>query len=99
MPKLLSASQVEAYARDGYVSPIDVLNTNEVKTFRQDLEDWEKQRGQTIDFPEKSKSYLLFNWADQLAHHPRILDAVEDVIGPDILVYHSTLFLKELKMI
>ena len=87
--------QVEAYARDGYVSPIDVLSADEVKTFRQDLEDWEKQRGQTIDFPEKSKSYLLFNWADQLVHHPRILDAVEDVIGPDILVYHSTLFLKE----
>jgi ectoine hydroxylase-related dioxygenase (phytanoyl-CoA dioxygenase family) len=38
---------------------------------------------------------LLFDWADQLVHHPRILDAVEDVIGPDILVYHSTLFVKE----
>ena len=95
MPKLLSASQVEAYARDGYVSPIDVLSAEEVRAFRDDLEDWEKQRGQTIDFPEKSKSYLLFNWADQLVHHPRILDAVEDVIGSDILVYHSTLFLKE----
>ena len=95
MPKLLSASQVEAYARDGYVSPIDVLSSEEVRAFRDDLEDWEKQRGQTIDFPEKSKSYLLFNWADQLVHHPRILDAVEDVIGSDILVYHSTLFLKE----
>ena len=52
-------------------------------------------RGAAIDFPEKSKSYLLFNWADQIVHHPRILDAVEDLIGPDILVYHSTLFLKE----
>ena len=95
MPKLLSASQVAGYARDGYVSPIDVLTTDEVKNHRQDLENCEKLRGQTIDFPEKSKSYLLFNWADQLAHHPRILDAVEDAIGPDILVYHSTLFLKE----
>jgi ectoine hydroxylase-related dioxygenase (phytanoyl-CoA dioxygenase family) len=95
LPKLLSASQVEAYSRDGYVSPIDVLSAEEVRAFRDDLEDWEKQRGQTIDFPEKSKSYLLFNWADQLVHHPRILDAVEDVIGSDILVYHSTLFLKE----
>ena len=95
MPQLLSEAQVEGYARDGYVSPIDVLNQVEVKAFRQELEDWEKQRGQAIDFPEKSKSYLLFNWADQLVHHPSILDAVEDVIGPDILVYHSTLFLKE----
>jgi len=95
MPKLLSEAQVEGYARDGYVSPIDVLSAAEAQAFRQDLEDWETQRGQAIDFPEKSKSYLLFNWADQLVHHPRILDAVEDVIGPDILVYHSTLFLKE----
>ena len=95
MPKLLSEAQVQGYERDGYVSPIDVLSAAEVKAFRQELEDWEKQRGQAIDFPEKSKSYLLFNWADQLVHHPKILDAVEDVIGPDILVYHSTLFLKE----
>ena len=95
MPKLLSEAQVQGYERDGYVSPIDVLSAAEVKEFRQDLEGWEKQRGQAIDFPEKSKSYLLFNWADQLVHHPKILDAVEDVIGPDILVYHSTLFLKE----
>ena len=56
---------------------------------------WERDRGAPIDFPEKSKSYLLFDWADRLVHHPRILDAVEDLIGPDILVYHSTLFLKE----
>jgi ectoine hydroxylase-related dioxygenase (phytanoyl-CoA dioxygenase family) len=66
-----------------------------VRAHRQELEAWERARGAAIDFPEKSKSYLLFNWADQLVHHPRILDAVEDLIGPDILVYHSTLFLKE----
>ncbi|MSP36262.1 MAG: hypothetical protein EXR25_11075 [Limnohabitans sp.] len=61
MPKLLSEAQEEGYGRDGYVSPIDVLTSDEVKVFRQELEDWENQRGQAIDFPEKSKSYLLFN--------------------------------------
>ncbi|MFM8766407.1 MAG: phytanoyl-CoA dioxygenase family protein, partial [Rubrivivax sp.] len=66
-----------------------------VGALRGELEAWERERGAPIDFPEKSKSYLLFRWADQLVHHPRILDAVEDVIGPDILVYHSTVFLKE----
>ena len=95
MPKLLTSDQVQAYERDGFVYPIDVLDAQEVRSHRQDLEDWERQRGALIDFPEKSKSYLLFNWADQLVHHPRILDAVEDLIGPDILVYHSTLFVKE----
>jgi len=35
------------------------------------------------------------NSANALVHHPAALDAVEDVIGPDILVYHSTTWIKE----
>ena len=95
MNKLLTSAQAQAYEKDGYVSPVAVLTAEEVEQYRAELECWEKTRGAPIDFPEKSKSYLLFNWADQLVHHPKILDAVEDLIGPDILVYHSTLFLKE----
>ena len=95
MSKLLSPAQVAAYERDGFVCPVPVLSIAEAQAARAELEAWEAARGAPIDFPEKSKSYLLFDWADQLVHHPAILDAVEDLIGPDILVYHSTLFLKE----
>ena len=95
MTRHLSPEQVSAYERDGFVFPIDVLTPDEVRSLRSELQAWERARGAPIDFPEKSKSYLLFGWADALVHHPKILDAVEDVIGPDILVYHSTLFLKE----
>ena len=91
----LTPEQVAQYERDGFLHPIPVLSPDEVHRLRSELEAWEHSRGAPIDFPEKSKSYLLFDWADQLVHHPNILDAVEDVIGPDILVYHSTLFLKE----
>jgi non-heme Fe2+,alpha-ketoglutarate-dependent halogenase len=97
MPRLLTPEQVFAYEKHGLVFPVDVLSTQEVQEYRAELQNWEAARGSAIDFPEKSKSYLLFNWADQLVHHPKILDAVEDLIGPDILVYHSTLFLKEAK--
>ena len=95
MSKLLSPAQVAAFERDGFVCPVPVLSTTEAQAARTELEAWEAAQGGPIDFPEKSKSYLLFDWADQLVHHPAILDAVEDLIGPDILVYHSTLFLKE----
>ncbi len=95
MTRLLSQDQVQNYERDGFVCPIHVLEPGEVSALRGELQAWEQARGAAIDFPEKSKSYLLFNWADQLVHHPKILDAVQDLIGPDILVYHSTLFLKE----
>jgi non-haem Fe2+, alpha-ketoglutarate-dependent halogenase len=95
MTRLLTPEQVGGYGRDGFVFPIDVLSADEMRQFRGELEAWERQRNGPIDFPEKSKSYLLFNWADQLVHHPKVLNAVEDVIGSHILVYHSTLFLKE----
>jgi len=72
-----------------------VLNADEVRELRADLEHWEKQQGHPLDFPEKSKSYLLYKWADTLVHHPKVLDAVEDLIGPDILLYHSTMWIKE----
>lgn len=95
LPRRLSPEQIRAYGHDGFVCPVPVLEAGEVAELRGDLEAWEQLRGTPIDFPEKSKSYLLFDWADRLVHHASILDAVEDLIGPDILVYHSTLFLKE----
>jgi len=95
MPKILSPSQVEHYGRDGFAFPVPILEANEVRELRADLEYWERQQGRALDYPEKSKPYLLYGWADVLVHHPKVLDAVEDVIGPDILVYHATMWIKE----
>jgi ectoine hydroxylase-related dioxygenase (phytanoyl-CoA dioxygenase family) len=93
--KRLSGEMVRHYQEFGYCSPIPVLTADEVARHRAGLERYEAEAGHPIDFPEKSKSYLLFDWADELVHHPAILDAVEDLIGPDILVYHSTTWVKE----
>ncbi|MDP3240807.1 MAG: phytanoyl-CoA dioxygenase family protein [Reyranella sp.] len=95
MPKILTGMQVDQYRGEGFVFPVPVLTNDEVRELRADLEHWERQQGHPLDFPEKSKSYLLYKWADTLVHHPKVLDAVEDVIGPDILVYHSTMWIKE----
>ena len=95
MPRILSPAQVEQYRSDGFAFPVPVLDAAEVRDLRADLEHWERLQGHPLDFPEKSKSYLLYKWADTLVHHPKVLDAVEDVIGPNILVYHSTMWIKE----
>jgi hypothetical protein len=95
MPNILSAPQVDQYKRDGFAFPVPVLDANEVRELRADLEYWEGRQGRPLDYPEKSKPYLLYRWADVLVHHPKVLDAVEDVIGPDILVYHATMWIKE----
>ena len=45
--------------------------------------------------PVRHKPHLLFTWLNELIRHPRILDAVEDVIGPDILCWGTIFFIKE----
>jgi ectoine hydroxylase-related dioxygenase (phytanoyl-CoA dioxygenase family) len=42
----------------------------------------------------RHKPHLLFTWLNDLIRHPRILDAVEDVIGPDILCWSTGFFIK-----
>lgn len=95
MPKRLTEDQINHYRAHGYCYPVPVLSRDEFTEYRADLERYEAAIDAPLDFPEKSKPHLLFNWADQVAHHPAVLDAVEDLIGPDILLYHITLWTKE----
>ena len=77
MPKRLTDSQVKQYGNDGYLHPIAVLVEDEVRLARAEIEAFEAGTGKTMDYPEKSKSYLLFDWADRLIRHPGVLDVVE----------------------
>ena len=95
MSKKLTADQIASYRCDGYIAPVPVLNETEVAEYRRGLEDFERRDGAALDFPERSKSHLLFDWADAIVHHPNVLDAVEDLLGPDLLCYHLTMHIKE----
>ena len=97
MLKYLTNTQVSQYHESGFVSPVDVLTREEVTTCISEIEAFERETGQQIDFPYKSRSHQIFSWADRLVHHPKILDAVEDIIGPDIMCYHATLWVKPAK--
>lgn len=43
----------------------------------------------------RGASYTYLPWVNQVARDPRILDIVEDLLGPDLLVYTATFFMKE----
>lgn len=94
MPKLLANEAVEQYQRDGYYFPIRVLSTTEAQAYRRSLETYEA-RHDALKGALRHKSHLLFTWANRLVHHPRILDAVEDVLGPNILCWSTSFFIKE----
>lgn len=91
----LSAEQVEFYRDNGYVAPIRVLSTQEVGDARARLQRYEASVGGPIPARYRHKPHLLFPWLSDLVRHPRILDAVESVLGPDLLVWSSVFFIKE----
>ncbi len=95
MAKILTPEQVSTYLDKGYASPVRVMSSEEAAKLRAELELSESELGRPLGYEEKLKPYLLFPWADKVVHHPRVLDAVEDVIGPNILLFMTTLWIKE----
>jgi non-haem Fe2+, alpha-ketoglutarate-dependent halogenase len=92
--KMLSEAAVRQYNEDGYYAPINVLSSGEAADLRGRLEAFEADGG-PLAGKLRQKSHLLFTWLNDLIRHPRILDAVEDVIGPNILCWGSSFFIKE----
>ena len=97
MGNILSEAEAGAYRRDGYICPIPVLSSDEVRRYRARLEAAEAAAGGALPGQFRHKPHLVYTWAQELIRHPKILDAVEDVIGPDILAWESVFFIKEPK--
>ncbi|MDP6901775.1 MAG: phytanoyl-CoA dioxygenase family protein, partial [Acidimicrobiales bacterium] len=88
-------SQLEQYETHGWVSPVDVLTQEQVHECRTRLEAWESSRGGSLPAHERSGGHILFPWIDDLMRNETILDAIEDLIGPDILCWSSVFWIKE----
>ena len=95
-PKMgfLNEEEVATYRRDGILFPIPILSQEETARFRGQYEEFCVQLGSRPNAAQSRNPHLFHRWAYDLATYPRILDAVEDIIGPNILVHHATLFCK-----
>jgi non-haem Fe2+, alpha-ketoglutarate-dependent halogenase len=94
MARMLTRAQRDAYQRLGVVFPVPVLSDAQVQRFRTACDDLEARLGGKPRTVEVRQMHLHFRWAWELASHPRVLDAVEDVLGPDLLVWATELFAK-----
>ena len=83
--KQLAAEQVRFYRDQGYLSPIRAFGAEEAARYRARLETGERAHGLAPD--QRRKMYLYLKWMDDIVRDARVLDAVEDLIGPDILGY------------
>jgi hypothetical protein len=96
--KALTQTQVDSYRHNGFLFPIPALTPGEVATCLAGLHRLEADLGCPVaeaDIKWRSHAYAHSPWFNDLIRHPRILDAIEDVIGPNILVWTSTFFIKE----
>ncbi len=95
---MLTTADVADYRRQGYVPGRRHLSADEATSLRDacirtcGVEIKDSPRRQANN---RLKPYLLYRWAADLVRHPAILDSVEALIGPDILVFHTTVWFKE----
>ncbi len=95
MTKKLTKDQVDAYYRDGVVYPVSVMSSEEARKFRFALEKFEYAHPEYLDSGRRQKLHLVQTWMADVVRWPEILDAVEDILGPDILCWQTSLFIKE----
>jgi non-heme Fe2+,alpha-ketoglutarate-dependent halogenase len=95
MPNALTEDQLAAYARDGYLAPVPVMSEAEARGLRATLETIEAGMGGPLRGDLRHKAHLLFPFLAGLIRHPAILDAIEDVLGPDLLCWNTNFFIKE----
>jgi ectoine hydroxylase-related dioxygenase (phytanoyl-CoA dioxygenase family) len=93
--KVLSSAQVQRFERDGWVAPVRVIGADVATGLRERLEHEERRQGGPLSGSLRQKPHLLYSWLADLAFNDTVLDAVEDLFGPDLLCWSSTLFVKE----
>ena len=95
MSKLLSDTAIAQYREGGYYFPVTMIDAAQAAAYRAQLEKFEASRGKPATRPLRSKCHLLFKWVDDVMREKTILDAVEDLIGTDILCWNTLFWTKE----
>lgn len=92
---LLNQSELSQYERDGFLSPIRVFSGQEAHAMRLQLEAYEATHGSVMKTPYRNKPHLVFKWVAEVIRNPKILDLVEGILGPNLLVWGTNFFIKE----
>lgn len=93
MPKVLTEQQIKFYHEKGYLAPFEGIDAHAAAAMCKDLDAFERDEG----MPASEiivKGHLCFRRSYEFSRHPKILDVVEDLIGPDIYVLSSRFWMK-----
>ena len=95
MPNVLSEREIKTFRDTGLLCPKRLLTEEEAATNLAELETYEGETGEPVNGSWRYKSHLVFPWIDRLMRTPGILDVVEDLLGPNIMVWTTHIYPKE----
>ncbi len=97
----LTDEQRRQFDRDGYLCPLRVLDEREVERFLASYMEYtaaNKERLEALPANQKykvlSETHFVLPWVYEIVSHPRVLDAVEGLLGPNLLAWNSNWFTK-----
>tara|TARA_Y100000992_G_scaffold295187_1_gene255799 strand:+ start:301 stop:1128 length:828 start_codon:yes stop_codon:yes gene_type:complete len=90
----LSSNQLKQYENDGFISPINIFSKEEAKKIRDEIELIENRIPGELEKSGRYNAHLISPLLDEVTHNSKILNAVQSVIGENILVCGTTLFIK-----
>ena len=93
----LSDQQINFYNDKGYVAPIDVLSIQEANEIREEIELIEKKWPNALEGLGRNYVHMISPIFNKVCLNNKILDAVESLIGKNILICGTTLFIKNAK--
>jgi hypothetical protein len=90
----LSSDQLKQYKDEGFVSPINIFSKEKAKEIRNEIELIENKIPDELEKSGRYNAHLISPLLDEVTHNSKILDAVQSLIGENILVCGTTLFIK-----
>ena len=90
----LSSNQLKQYDNEGFVSPINIFSKDKAKEIRNEIELIENKIPGELEKSGRYNAHLISPLLDEVTHNSKILDAVQSLIGENILVCGTTLFIK-----
>ena len=93
MDAAIAKSLAREYWANGFIDDISLLNADEVARHRSHIEEAERVLGHSLHYV--NKVHTVLRSAYELATAPTLVNQVEEILGPDILLYNVTYIIKE----
>ena len=91
----LSKAQIAHYHEHGWIAPIDIMSEAEAATLAQALEAAEAKYPEHLNAENRNNAHLTFPFLTDLVHHEKIVSAAASLIGVNMGLWSTVLFIKE----